>query len=166
MVVHHLAAQAFHQPVKHLGRMTLEERVGLPLAAHAVHDVRPVAPGLHHVHDGMHIVLQVRIDGHSRRRMAGSPLQSGPKCLLVARVVRQLQSADPPVGGSVAANQLPRPVAGTVVHIQEPSASNRPPDRKLLQYARQLPRGLGQDLLLIITRYDDDQIQHITSPFL
>ena len=119
MVVHHIPAQPFHQPVERQGCLPLEESVGLPFAPHPEHHIGALQIAVHHLRDDLHIVLQVRINGNSGIGPGRRPLQSGPQGLLVSYVVGQLQALDVRTGGGKSRYQLPGTVFAPIVDIEE-----------------------------------------------
>ena len=69
--------QRVHQVVEALGGEPLEEGVGVPAAAHAVHHLRAVQILLHHLVHGVDVVLPVAVDGDGDVAAAGTPLLIG-----------------------------------------------------------------------------------------
>lgn len=64
MVINGFGTHRAHHAVEGQRGGALEPGVGLALAAHAIDDVCALAPLVHHFGYGLHIVLEVGVDGH------------------------------------------------------------------------------------------------------
>ena len=86
MVKDNFRTHSIQDFVETLGGKTLEKRVGIPLAAHAVDDIATVAVGIHHAVHGVDVVLAVAVDGNGDVAAALCLHQARQHGVLVAAV--------------------------------------------------------------------------------
>ena len=157
MVEHDIHAQRLHHLVKALGREALEERVGLALAAHAVNDLIALVIIVHHLVNGVDIVLQVRVHRDNHIRIVHSGQQARQQRVLMAAVAGEVHAGKHLRLLLVQlADNRPGVVAGAVVdkHHAAPAADFALVHQLMHLFAQALAR-LGQHLLLFIARYDN-----------
>ena len=157
MVEHNIHAQRLHHLVKALSRKALEERVGFALAAHAVNDLIALVIIVHHLIDGVDVVLQVRIHRDDHVRIVDGGQQAGQQRVLMAAVAGEVHAGKHLRFLLVQlADDRPGVVAGAVVdkHHAALAADFALVHQLMHLFAQALAR-LRQHFLLLIARYDN-----------
>ena len=138
-----------------------EPRVGVPLAANAVHDLRARGVRVDHFLDRGDVVLQVGVDADDRVTARGQHARQ--QRVLMSVIARQLDPVAVRVGGREPFDHVPRTVGRPVVHeIQRAVGRDCAGVHELREQRRQPRSGDGQRGLLVVARHDDRQARTAT----
>ena len=113
-----LGAHGVEDFIEALRGKALKKRVGVALAAHAVHDVAAVAVGVHHGVHRVDVVLAVAVNGNRNVAATFGLHQARQHGILVAAVAALADADIVRVTRSQVTDNFPRPVLRAVVHKQ------------------------------------------------
>ena len=154
MVEHDICAQRVHDVVEAFGGEALEEGVGVPAAAHAVHHLGTVQILAHHLVHGVDVILTIAVDGDGD--VAGAAVQgfhqTGQHSVLVAAVAALGDADKMLILFSKLLDEVPRFVPGTIVHEQHPAFfAHKTLCGKAVDLIQKHGGSDGQHLLLVVT---------------
>ena len=160
MIEHDIRAQGVHHMIKALGGEPLEEGVGVPAAAHAVHHLSTVQIFFHHLVHGVDIVLTIAVDGDGNIAAVAvqrlhQPRQHG---VLVAAVAALGNADIVLVLCGKALDQFPRFVAGAIVDKEHPAfIADQPLCGQTVDLFQKHRCCNGQHLLLVVAGDHDPE---------
>ena len=154
MVIDRLHTHAVHELVEHLGSGAFEERVGGAFATNAVHDVTSLVILLHHLGDGIDVILKVGVDRNSEISILAGGIEACHEGILVAHIASQFKAAHVRVTATILLDELPSAVARAIVHIEDVAPlSHQSVTHHAVEQGGELLVGLWQHFLLVVARH-------------
>ena len=158
MVEYDLGPHGVQQLIEAFGGKALEKGVGVPFAAHTVHNIAAVTVGVHHAVHGVDIVLTVTVDGDGDVAAALGLHQPGQHGVLVAAVAALADADIVRIARGQLVDDLPCAVLGAVIHKQDPAVrADFACSGQIGELLQEHRRGDGQNLLLVVAGDDDIQ---------
>ena len=158
MVEYDLGPQGIQQLIEAFGGKALEKGVGVPLAAHTVHNITAVTVGVHHAVHGVDVVLTVTVDGDGDVAAALGLHQPGQHGVLVAAVAALADADIVRIARSQLIDDLPCAVLGAVIYKQDPAVrADFACSGQIGELLQEHRRSDGQNFLLIVAGDDDIQ---------
>ena len=105
------------------GRHAFEHRIGITLHLHAIHHLIAFVEVVHHLFDGVDIVLKVHVHCYQCVAMVGRLHHAGHDGVLMPDIAREVKPFDALVLAMEPGDYLPAFVAATVVHNQHIAVS-------------------------------------------